>query len=475
MELSTDIKALLSVSPQALNDFVTKLSTENERLIAENATLRARLNQNCTNSSVPPSKNNFVKPKSLRVSTGRKPGGQHGHKGSTLRISETPDVIIEYKPCVCEHCDAIIPSDTTPIRHITRQNVNIKIHHVITEHRAGVSICPDCGRETMAAFPEQVKHYLQYGPLYRALILYLNQGNFIPFDRLAQFSKDVLKIPVSTGTLVNIVQKSALDLDASMNFIKEQLKSATVVHFDETGTRVDGKTIWRHSAGNDLSTYLKTHQKRGNEATDAIGILPFFGGISVHDFWKSYFAYINCNHAMCNAHLLRELNGIEENDKQVWPTQMKAVLLDAKKLLETKESPLSPDEIASLEARYDQVLLLGNSENPIKQTASTGPKKQGRVAKSKASNLLERMSRYKENILLFLHILEVPFDNNLAERDIRMSKTQQKVSGGFRSKDGCDAFDMHRSYIATAIKHGISVFDASFALTSGQPLFTKPL
>jgi transposase len=139
-----------------------------------------------------------------------------------------------------------------------------------------------------------VNHYLQYGPLYRALILYLSQGNFIPFDRLAQFSKDVLTIPVSTGTLVNIVQKSAQDLDVSMNFIKEQLKSAAVVHFDETGTRVDGKTIWRHSAGNDLFTYLKTHQKRGNEATDTIGILPFFRGISVHDFWKSYFAYINC-------------------------------------------------------------------------------------------------------------------------------------------------------------------------------------
>jgi transposase len=475
MEPSTDIKALLSVCPQELNDFVTKLVTENERLAAENATLKARLNQNCTNSSVPPSKNNFVKPKSLRVSTGRKPGGQPCHKGSTLRISETPDVIVKHKAYVCEHCNATIPGDDTPIRYIPRQVVDIEIRRVITEHRAGVFICPDCGKRTTAPFPENVTHYLQYGSLFSALILYLNQGNFIPFDRLAQFSEDVLNISVSTGTLVNIVQKSTQNLDASMKYIKEQLKSAPVVHFDETGTRVEGKTIWRHASGNDLFTYLETHQKRGNEATDAIGILPSFSGIAVHDFWKPYLGYLNCEHAMCNAHLLRELNGIEENDKQVWPKQMKEVLLDAKKLLEIKGSPLSSDEIASLEARYNKVLLLGNSENPIKQKPSTGPQKRGRVAKSKARNLLDRMTQYKGNILLFIHFPEVPFDNNLAERDIRMSKTQQKVSGGFRSNDGCVTFDKYRSYVATAIKHGISVFQASFALTSGHPLFTGSL
>jgi transposase len=414
MQLSPEIKTQLLMISKDVRDFIAELLAENERLAEENSTMRARLGKNSTNSSVPPSKNGFAKPKSLRTPSGKKPGGQPGHEGSTLIVSEAPDVIVEHKVCICDHCSANIPSDATPIRHIPRQVVDIEIRRVITEHRADVYICPDCGQETTAAFPEQVKHYLQYGPFFNALILYLNQGNFVPFDRLAKFSKDVLKIPVSTGTLVNIVRKSAQGLDASMNFIKEQLKSAAVVHFDETGTRVDGKTIWRHSSGNDLFTYLETHQKRGNEATEAIGILTFFSGIAVHDFWKPYFGYLNCDHAMCNAHLLRELNGIEENDKQLWPKQMKEVLLDAKKLLETNISAPHPDEVSALEARYDEVLLLGDSENPIKQAVNTGPKKRGRVAKSKACNLLERMSRYKENILLFLHRPEVPFDNNLA-------------------------------------------------------------
>jgi len=407
MQLSPEIKTQLLMISKDVRDFIAELLAENERLAEENSTMRARLGKNSTNSSVPPSKNGFAKPKSLRTPSGKKPGGQPGHEGSTLIVSEAPDVIVEHKVCICDHCSANIPSDATPIRHIPRQVVDIEIRRVITEHRADVYICPDCGQETTAAFPEQVKHYLQYGPFFNALILYLNQGNFVPFDRLAKFRE--------------------------------------------------------------------THQKRGNEATEAIGILTFFSGIAVHDFWKPYFGYLNCDHAMCNAHLLRELNGIEENDKQLWPKQMKEVLLDAKKLLETNISAPHPDEVSALEARYDEVLFLGDSENPIKQAVNTGPKKRGRVAKSKACNLLERMSRYRENILLFLHRPEVPFDNNLAERDIRMSKTQQKVSGGFRSKDGCDAFDVHRSYIATAIKHGISVFDAIMALTSGKPLFTYSL
>jgi transposase len=473
MELSTEIKALLSLCPKVIVDFVSEIVAEKEVLTAEIVRLRAILNQNCTNSSVPPSHSNFVKPKSLRVATGRKPGGQPGHKGSTLHLSETPDIIMEHKAAVCEHCAAILPSDATESRQVSRQVVDIEIRRVITEHRATVTVCPDCGKETTAPFPRKVDHYLQYGPLFSALLLYLNQGNFVPFDRLAKFCKDMLQIPVSPGTIVNIVQKSAQDLAASMEFIKKQLLLSTVLHFDETGTRICGKTLWRHSAGNPWFTFLKTHIKRGNEATDDIGLLPLFTGTAVHDFWKSYFSYVQCCHAMCNAHILRELNGVEENFKRVWPKHMKEVLLDAKKLTERTEAKPTPEEIACIELRYDEALAHGYSENPVSEKPMTVPKKRGPVAQTKELNLLKRMTVYKDSILLFLNSSEVPFTNNSAERDIRMSKTQQKVSGGFRSIEGCDAFDTYHSYIATAVKHEISVFVATFALTSGRPLFTN--
>ncbi|MEI6704217.1 MAG: IS66 family transposase [Deltaproteobacteria bacterium] len=472
MELSTEIKALLALCPKAIVDFVSEIVAEKEFLTAENVRLRAILNQNCTNSSVPPSKSNFIKPKSLRVATGRKPGGQPGHEGITLRLSETPDVIVEHKASVCQHCAAIIPSDATESRHVSRQVVDIEIRRVITEHRATVTVCPECGKETTAPFPQKVDHYLQYGPLFSTLLLYLNQGNFVPFDRLAKFCKDMLQIPVSPGTIVNIVQKSAQDLAASMEFIKKQLLLSTVLHFDETGTRIYGKTFWRHSVGNPWFTFLKSHIKRGNEATDEIGILPFFTGTAVHDFWKSYFSYVQCRHAMCNAHILRELNGVEENFKRNWPKHMKEVLLDAKKLTERAEVKPTPAEIAGIELRYDEALAQGYSENPVPEKPLPVPKKRGPVAQTKELNLLKRMTVYKDSILLFLRLLEVPFTNNSAERDIRMSKTQQKVSGGFRSQEGCDAFDAYRSYIATAIKQEISVFEATLALTSGHPLFT---
>jgi transposase len=450
--------------------YFAAVQAENQRLTQENTEMRTRLNQNCTNSSQPPSSSPFIKPQSLRSKTGRKPGGQPGHKGSTLQVRETPDEVVEHKVDICSYCGCDL-SEETAIVSQTRQVVDVKIVPLVIQHAVHSKTCLLCGKLTTAAFPNGVDHYLQYGDTFNSLMVYLNKGNYIPYDRLAKISQDVLGIPVSQGTLVNLVHKCGQSLKDSMVYIKDQLKQSSVVHVDETGTRVKGENRWLHSAGNEQFTYLETHPKRGNAATDAIGILPGFTGIAVHDFWKPYYNYGSCKHAICNAHILRELNGIAENYQQTWPGQMKDLLIEIKQSIENNLGILSLAEFEDFENRYDVVLRLGEKENPLARKTLTLSHTRGRKAHSKARNLLERMLLYKQDILRFMDDPEVPFDNNLAERDIRMSKLQQKISGGFRSDQGNTAFDRIRSYIATALKKGISVFEAIQAAVSGKPLF----
>jgi len=454
-----------------LRRYITSIQTENEWLLQENAELRAKLNQNCTNSSQPPSSSPYIKPQSLRVKTGRKPGGQPGHQGSTLPVTATPDEVIEHKVDICSYCGCDLFRETANIS-LPRQVVDVKIVPLVTQHNVQSKTCPACGKQTTADFPRGVEHYLQYGDTYKSLIVYLNKGNYIPYNRLAQISKEVLGIPVSQGTLVNIVHQCGWFLKPSLANIKDQLKQSSVVHFDETGNRVKGKTQWLHSAGNEQFTYLETHPKRGNAATQAIGILPGFTGTAVHDFWKPYYNYTDCKHAICNAHILRELNGIVENYHQTWAVKMKGLLLEIKQSIEDNLGIVTLDEFEGFEKRYDAILRLGEKENPLTKKTLNLSDKRGRRARSKARNLLDRMRLYKPDILRFMDDTEIPFDNNLAERDIRMCKVQLKISGGFRSDQGNIAFYRIRSYIATATKQGISVLEAIQTALSGKPLFT---
>jgi len=332
--------------------------------------------------------------------------------------------------------------------------------------------CPVCGKKTTAAFPHSVDHYIQYGETFRAVMVYLNQGNFVPYDRLADISRDIFKTPVSPGTLVNIIQECSQSLKNSMVYIKDRLKKSRVLHCDETGIRVKGKNLWLHSTGNTQFTYLETHAKRGSEATSDIGILPGFSGTAVHDFWKAYYHYSYCKHGICNAHILRELVGIKDNFSQLWAERMKKLLLAIKQIMEKKAGALNPKTLEKFGKRYADILNLAEISNPLPMKSQASSHKRGKQACSKARNLLDRMRLHKADILRFMHDPEVPFDNNLAERDIRMSKVKQKISGGFRSDQGCADFDRIRSYIATAIKQRISVFEALQAAISGRPLFT---
>lgn len=456
---------------ETVRRYFEAIHQENERLEKENAELRARVNQTSANSSRPPSSSPFSKPKSLREKTGRKPGGQPGHKGNTLRITEKPDIVAEHKVPTCSHCGSDI-SGTMATGYTARQVVDIQIQRVVTEHRAQVKDCPFCGQQSAAEFPPGVDHYLQYGPIYRAIAVCLNQGNYIPYNRLAQISRDIFGIQVSKGTLVNIVYECGAKLESSMKYIKDQLKNSGVLHVDETGNRVQGKNQWLHTAGNGRFTYVKTHPKRGNVATDEIGILPDFKGTLVHDFWKSYFNYTDCSHALCNAHILRELNGIIENNQQLWAENMKTFLVEIKRNVDNAGGPLLPTQVVAYEARYDEILAQGDQENPIDMNALAKGNTRGRVARSKARNLIDRMKLYQNDILRFMIDPNVPFDNNQAERDIRMSKLHQKISGGFRSDQGTVAFGNIRSYISSASKQGISMFKSIYAALSDHPFFS---
>ena len=454
----------------SVRQYFCDIQSENERLTRENSELKSRLKQNCTNSSQPPSASPFIKPKSLRIKTGRKPGGQPGHTGHTLPVKETPDEVIEHKVDTCCHCGGDLSVETALISQ-TRQVMDIKIIPVVMEHAVQSKICPVCGKKTTAAFPQGVDHYIQYGETFRAVMVYLNQGNYIPYDRLADLSRDIFKTPISPGTLVNIVQECGDSLKNSVAHIKDQLKQSRVLHCDETGSRVKGKNRWLHSAGNAQFTYLETHAKRGSAATTDIGILPEFTGTAVHDFWKAYYNYTDCKHGICNAHILRELQGIQDNYSQIWPVRMKNLLLEIKQSIEEKSGVLSTRTLQKFEKRYDDLLELGEKANPLPRKNLAPSHKRGKKACSKARNLLDRMRLYKPDILRFMYDPEVPFDNNLAERDIRMSKVQQKISGGFRSDQGSATFNKIRSYVATATKQRISMFAALQAAISGRPFF----
>jgi transposase len=471
MLLTPEVRLEIEQCSLGVRQYLAEIQAENEHLSKENAELRARLNQNSTNSSQPPSSSLFVKPQSLRVKTGRKPGGQPGHPGSTLRIKENPDMVMEYKVDICHHCGNKLSLETATISQ-SRQVWDVKIVPLVTQHNVQSKTCLVCGKITTADFPQGVDHYIQYGDTYKSLMIYLSQGNLIPYDRLAILSKDILDIPVSQGTLVNFVAELGQSLEDSMDYIKDQIKQSPVVHFDETGIRIQGKNYWLHSAGTDRFTYLETHSKRGSVAMDAIGILPGFTGTAVHDFWKPYFHYESCKHALCNAHILRELKGIVENFKQTWPVQMKDLLIEIKQSIEDNLGILSLAEFEDFENWYDEILSWGEEENPPPLKTMASGHQRVRRAHSKSRNLLERMRLYKNDILRFMDDPEVPFDNNQAERDIRMSKVQQKISGCFRSDQGNTASDHIRSYIATAIKQGISVFKAIQSAVSGKPLFT---
>lgn len=474
-----DILSVCATNPVAVADLVLQLqatvTAQQGQIVAQQeqiATLTARVTdleargkQDSHNSSKPPASDGLrKKPVSLRPQTGRKPGGQAGHKGCTLALSNTPDEIVAHAPVQCACCQASLTD--TPRRLVARRQV-LDLPPVslqVTEHQVHSKVCPGCGHTNQAAFPAEVSQPVQYGPQVQALGVYLTGYQLLPLQRACELLADVFGATLCAGTLQACVQRAGAQLQPARQQIAQAAQQAGVLHGDESGVRVGGKLSWLHVASTPLLTHYTVHAKRGQTGMNAAGILSAFTGIAVHDGWASYFTY-GCRHALCNAHHLRELQGVYEAapQQQAWAQQMQTLLRDGKQAVETAQqagqSQLAADTLAELTTRYEHLVQQGYAANPPPDLTDA-PRKRGRVAQSGARNLLNRFSKYQAETLRFLHDFAVPFDNNLAERDVRMIKVQQKISGGFRTKEGSDAFCCIRSYISTLRKQGRHVLTA---------------
>ena len=301
--------------------------------------------------------------------------------------------------------------------------------------------------------------------------MYLKNYQFLPFERTCELLSDLFGCGIREGALANILASCAESLKTPVLSIKEHIEQASVIHFDESGSRVLSKLWWLHVASTPLGTYYDIHRKRGGEAIDEIGILPGFIGRAVHDFWKPYFGY-SCLHGLCNAHHLRELIFVHEQHQQDWADHMIDCLLEIKDAVDQARETtdhLDEKQIQDFERRYQQVLDEGYAQNPLPTLPPSARKKRGRRKKSKSRNLLERLDDHRKEALAFMYDFEVPFDNNLAERDIRMMKVQQKISGMFRTEERAKAFCRFRSYISTARKNAVGAMDALTRLFSGNP------
>lgn len=469
------VKSLCEFSTQVqlLEKQVAELQKEMQRL-------KDQLAKNSRNSSKPPSSDGLKKPvpRSLRPRGKRKPGGQKGHPGSTLKMVDYPDHTVFYPVDQCQRCGRCLKNEASSDLE-KRQVFDIPTIEVqISEHQAEIKLCSHCGHLSKATLPEQVKAPVQYGPRLKAIAVYLRQYQLLPYNRTRELLRDLFSIDLSEGTLTNITETCSELLEQPLDEIRKQLEQSAVVNFDETGSSIDGKRQWLHAASTPNLTYYEIHPKRGSQAMDQIGILPNFNGRAIHDFWKPYFKY-DCNHGLCNAHHLRELIFLNEQHHQHWAKDMVECLIDINKAVDKVKNTtdaLFKEQIDEFEQRYQNILDEGYNKNPLPKKKSN-KKKRGRQKKSKARNLLERLDEHRKQVLAFMYDFKVPFDNNLVERDLRMAKVQQKISGTFRSPGGATAFCRIRSYISTARKNAVNAIEAivnAFAHTPYLPMSDTP-
>jgi transposase len=445
------------------------LARANERieaLEAANAKLRRRLGQSPRNSNMPPSAQGLAKPapKSLRGRSGRRAGGQDGHLGRTLRQVENPDQSVCHEPVACGGCGGGLAD--TPVAAVTRRQV-FEIPQVrarVTEHRLVARRC-SCGAVTCAQAPVGVDAPVQYGPRLTAVVVYLLVAQFGAQKRVARAVADLFGVPISQGSVAALTARAARRLEGDfLAALRTALAGAELAHFDETGFRVAGKLHWVHSISTGKYSLLYVHPRRGRAAMDDGGVLPSFTGIAVHDAWAPYDCYPKATHALCCAHLLRELIAAGELDPHTtWAEQGIRALLELKTAAETAVAAgydrIAEDILAAGVASFRHAALVGVKDHSGQRTPV------GKKLHALARRILERIDDY----LRLAHDLRCPFDNNAAEREVRMVKVRQKISGAMRTLTGAEHFCHLRSYLATATKHGINQLDALVQLASGRP------
>ena len=483
-----EIRAIYDQGSEAMIGFVEKLfaiipeqSKQIESLAARVQDLEARLRKDSHNSGKPPSSDGLRKkpaPKSQRNKGTKATGGQPGHPGSTLRMADKPDHVIDYTPLTCSGCgaslDDVVSTDYAFVQGATcltaeaRQVFDLpeKIHLEVTEHRCLSQTCT-CGQVNYGAFPAGITQPVQYGERIKALGVYLTNYQLVPLERTTQMLSDLFGCTLSEGVLQSAQQKCAEVLKPTTEAIKQAIEQAPLAHFDETGQRIDGKLHWLHVASTQELTYYATHAKRGRIAMDEIGILTGFKGRAIHDALASYGHY-DCKHGACNVHHGRELTFLYEEEGQIWAKQFKTLLLDIKERVDgAKEQGLSAlaiDAMANFERRYGVLIQKGLDTNP----EATRSGKRGKTGQAKGRNLAKRLAK-RDEVLAFMYDFTVPYDNNLAERDLRMTKVRQKISGCFRTNEGAVVFGQIRSYLSTMRKQGHNMLDVLTTVIQGRP------
>jgi transposase len=470
-----EIRAVYVRGEEAVIELIEGLVEKIGKLEERVDSLEGKDKKNSSNSSKPPSGDGFgKKTKSLRTKSQRKTGGQIDHPGSTLEWSNEVDLVVEHKVDRCYGCGSSLTQE--PVKTVWARQVHDipPIELTVSEHRVEVKNCPCCGIENEAEFPLEATNVVQYGPRLKSMMVYLMEGQLLPSARTCEVLNDILGVSVSEGTLFNARSQCFEQLAPIASNIQAAIMDSPVVHFDETGMRINGKLWWLHVACTDGLTYYFVHQKRGGEAIDEMDILPQFQGKAIHDGWKSYQSY-DCEHFLCNAHHLRELMFIGEQYQQAWAVQMMILLSSIKYMVDEArltQTPLATDVLNTLEARYQTILEQGFSANPLPPPPPPSKHRRtprGRPKQSPARNLLDRLQTQQVSVLGFMYDFNVPFDNNQAERDIRMVKLKQKISGTFRSEAGAQMFCRIRGYISTLRKQGFNVLDAFVSLFSGHP------
>lgn len=436
--------------------------------------LEDQLAKNSSNSGKPPSRDGYEKPapKSRRKRSGKKSGGQMGHLGSTLKMVAKADKFEVHSVDCCASCNANLKREKV-VEVEKRQVFDLpEIRIQVTEHQAEVKICPKCQESTKASFPPGVSHKTQYGKRIKGQMAYFHEHQLLPLERTQETFKDLYGQSIAEGTILLVCEELAKKVKPANAAIKKHLTyEEDVAGFDETGLRIESSLHWLHVVCTRLLTYYAVHKKRGKEAMDAFGILPNFTGRAIHDGFKTYFKYTNVKHGLCNQHHLRSFDFLKERHPQKWVTAMDDLLLNIKTKVELakkkSKTNLSPQAITDFSTQYDTLLKQGFKKNPLLKVE--GPLKRGRPKQSFARNLLHHLSDHKEAVLAFMVDFNVPFDNNQAERDIRMMKVRQKISGCFRSQHGAEIFCAVRGYISTARKNGQPVLQAIYDALDGHP------
>lgn len=478
-EMNTQLQMQVNALNASLNSLQQSFDAQTALIAQLNQTiqeLKEQLNKNSKNSSKPPSSDGFKRPapKSLRKPSGKKVGGQKGHQGTFLSVLSDPDKIVKHMPSACEGCPHYKMCKGTACVAEKRHVIDAVVTVNVVEHQLlEIPICMLHGDTRKGNFPNDVKATVQYGENLQALSVALNTVGAVSVKRTHEILSGVFNIPLATGTISNMVKRCANAVSETVNRIKQKVANSGLGHFDETGTRVDKKLWWVHDASNCEFTYLDISPKRGYLGMEQCGVLPLFHGIAMHDCWASYWSYEDCQHAVCCAHLLRELTGIAENHpEQKWASAFIDLLLEMKKVkdkaVEVGKETLSYYHYHKFDKRYDELIKQAREENPLPVTTE---KKRGRKKKGKILALVDRLDNYKVSVCLFIHNFMVPFDNNQAERDLRMIKVKTKVSGCFRSEEGARDYLKIMSYIGTAHKQGHNAYDAIRKAISGCPDF----